>query len=107
MAKAKQAIRQCSKCYQPAMEDRNECKEHFAEYMREYRQRSDRKRDQANHFRGFEEGVTAALVFLRTKIASQPVTGFQAAAMIERGYLTPETPGVAERARLIAMVSPY
>lgn len=103
MAKA----RKCQRCEKAPMEDRLLCKDHFAEYMQEYRQRDGKKRDQENHIRGFEEGLRKAVEFMRQRIASSPVTGLQAAVMLERAYLTPETPGVAERAKLIAQMMPW
>lgn len=103
MAKAKK----CSKCEKPAMPNRPECEEHYAEYMREYRRLEATKRDQSNHIRGFEEGVRKVADLMRKKVAGSAVTGLQAAVIIERAYLTPEAPGVAERAKLIASMMPY
>lgn len=88
------------------MDDRDICKEHFAEYMREYRTRADRKRDQANHFRGFEEGVKRCVQVLRTKVAGKPVDGFTAAWILEKACLTSEAPGIAERQKLIDSMRP-
>lgn len=107
MAKPKTAFKKCSKCSEPALEDRDICREHYAEYMREYRARDGKKRDADIHLRGFEEGLRKALDFLRKRVGSQAVTGLQAAVMVERAYLTPETPGVAERAKLIAQMMPW
>jgi hypothetical protein len=89
-----------------AMPNRVECREHFAEYMREYRQRETTKRDRDNYMEGFTAGVAKAIVVLRGKVGGSPVTGFQAAVILERSYIMPEAPGVAERQKLIASMRP-
>ncbi len=103
MAKAKA----CSKCTDPRVDGQPFCAAHYAEYQRNYRDISERKRDQSNHIRGFEEGVRKAIDFMRRRVAGSPVTGLQAAVMLERAYLTPEAPGIAERAKLIAQMMPW
>ncbi len=103
MAKAKK----CSKCDEPAMPDRDICKEHFAEYMRDYRKREDKKRDQENHIRGFEEGIRRCVAVLRSKVGSRSMDGFTAAYMLEKAGLSSEVPGVAERQKLIESMRPW
>lgn len=107
MAKPKTAFKKCSKCEEPALENRDICREHYAEYMREYRARDGKKRDSDIHLRGFEDGVRRAIDHMRIRVASSSVTGLQAAVILERAYLTPETRGVAERAKLIAQMMPW
>lgn len=101
------APRKCEKCDEPAMADRNICKDHFAEYMQEYRQRADRKRDRANASRGYEEGVKAALVFLRTRVGTRSVTGLRAAVEIERACLAQDGYALMERRKLIESIRPW
>ena len=92
----------CSKC--PALADKKTgmCKEHWAEYMREYRERSDGKRERAYSARGFEEGVRACVECLRTRHRDAPLTGFQAALVIERAMLDAPSFEVTNRRAAIA-----
>lgn len=103
MAKQKK----CSKCDEPALPDRDICKEHYAEYMREYRARENKKRDVESHARGFEEGVQRCIRVLREKIAGKAVDGFIAAHILTKACLTSEVPGVAERQKLIDSMRPW
>ncbi len=100
-------VRKCQKCDKPPMEDRLLCKEHFAEYMQEYRQRDTKKRDSDNHQRGFEEGIRRVIRMMREKIAGKSIDGYTAAWMIEKACLTSEAPGVAERQKLIDSMRPW
>jgi hypothetical protein len=102
MAKAKT----CSKCTDPRVDGQPFCAPHYAEYMREYRDRADKKRDNDNYYNGFRDGVAKAVATLRGKIGGSPMTGFQAAVILERSYLMPQAPGVADRQKLIASMRP-
>jgi hypothetical protein len=99
-------VRKCSKCDDPAVDGRRECAEHYAEYMREYRARDAKQRDSEQIEKGFRDGVARAVAFLRGRVGGSPVTGFAAAVMIERACLLPESPGVADRQKLIASMRP-
>ena len=79
----------CSKCTEPRVKGQPFCSSHYAEYMREYRAVSESKRDRDNYQRGFQEGVAKVIATLRGKIGCTPVTGFQAAVIMERSYLMP------------------
>ena len=99
-------LKTCSKCTEPRAEGQSFCAAHYAEYMREYRQVADKKRDRDNYHQGFQEGVAKVIATLRGKIGGTVVTGFTAAVIVERSYLMPQAPGVAERQALIETMRP-
>lgn len=107
MAKASSQLKTCSKCSLSCVDGQPFCKEHYAEYQREYRQRENKKRDTDNHQRGFEEGVKRCVRVLREKIAGKAVDGFSAAYILEKACLVSEAPGVAERQKLIDSMRPW
>lgn len=107
MAKIATAKKICSKCSEPAMDDRDICREHHAEQMRDYRAAENKKRDADSHQRGFEEGIKKCVEVLRTKLAGKAVDGYSAAYFLEKACLTSEAPGVAERQKLIDSMRPW
>ena len=96
----------CSKCAAPRVKGQPFCATHYAEYQRDYRDRAERKRDLDNFNQGFAQGVQRAIGHLRGKVGGTVVTGFTAAVILERSYLMPLVPGVAERQKLIDSMRP-
>ncbi len=78
------------------------CKTHWAEYMRSYRTRSDGKRERAYEARGFEAGVAACVALLRLRYRDAPLSGFQAAAVIEKAMLQTQSFEAVTRKQAIA-----
>jgi predicted nucleic acid-binding Zn ribbon protein len=104
MPKQPPGPRKCSKCDNPAIKGQSLCSDHFAEYMRDYRSRADRKRDQANGFRGFEQGVEAAISYLDKRIGDRAVTGREAARLVKRDVTNIETGDQQARRKLLEML---
>lgn len=97
----------CSKCAEPRVDGQSLCAEHYAEYMREYRSLAEKKRGREQEHRGFEEGVRAAIEFLRTSIGDQTTTGLRAAILLDRSCLAQDQYAIVERRRLINSISPF
>jgi hypothetical protein len=85
----------CSKCDLETTGKHGMCAEHWSAYQREYRQRSDTKRDKTAHFRGFTDGVAAASIFLRQTLGDRTASGHQAAQLIERAVMSGAIGGTA------------
>jgi hypothetical protein len=81
------------------------CSDHWSEYQRDYRKRSDTKRDKAAHFRGFEEGVLACRNLLRQMLGDRTVSGHQAAQIIERHISGAESQAIVQQRALVASIS--
>lgn len=96
----------CSKCTEPRADGQSFCASHYAEYMREYRQVSEKKRDREHYQDGFRDGVAKVIALLRGKVGGTPVTGFQAAVILEQAYIMPTAPGISERKALIDSMRP-
>lgn len=78
-------------CSQPVIEGRRICREHWNEYMRNYRLRSENKRERAADQHGREQGIQTCVRFLREAIGNRALTGYQAARELERGIIAGES----------------
>lgn len=83
------------------MPGRTICSDHFAEYMREYRTRSDNKRDRAAFRRGSEERLQSCVKYLREVVAGRCLSGFEIAKLLEKHTLGDSAPELIARRRLI------
>ena len=84
-----------------ASTNRSYCAQHWAEYIRTYNVRADKKRENAQHFQGFSEGVTACVQFLRKEVGDRAFTGHTLAHEIEKKVRQGESGDVLQRRALI------
>ena len=87
----------CSKCDSAPTGKHGMCRQHYNEYMQDYRKTAEVKREKASRHYGFQEGVTACVQFLRSTLGDRAATGLQSAQLIERGVTGTESHELTQR----------
>ena len=72
--------------------------------MRGYRANVEPLKQRNASATGFAHGIARCVEYFRTKVAGTAVTGYQAAAMLERAMIESEPPGTKARERFIQVL---